>query len=247
MIETVMYGSTIIWSSLTKPSAAHFSAAARSPKNSPVRMPRASPARICRENVMRPQLEEQEGDRRGTTAAAEIPLNHGDSCPHSQQAVIIATSGGVSGRPEFYKRPPRRHLDASDGCARSLRYRRMSALVELSWFRGGSSLAASSETIRWASTFPSSTPHWSNESMFQIDTLGEHAVLVQRDQLPERRRRERGSRSVFDGRLPSNVRCGTSQSGDPSRRTSSAVLPNASASAWANTLASRMSWCCPSG
>ena len=47
-----MYGSTIIWSSLTKPSAAHFNAAACSPKNSPVRMPSASPARIWRENVI---------------------------------------------------------------------------------------------------------------------------------------------------------------------------------------------------
>ena len=40
--------------------------------------------------------------------------------------------------------------------------------------------------IRWASTLPSSTPHWSNESMFQIDALGEDAVLVEGDQLAER-------------------------------------------------------------
>ena len=38
---------------------------------------------------------------------------------------------------------------------------------------------------------PSSTPHWSNESMPQIDALGEDAVLVQRDQRPERARRQR--------------------------------------------------------
>ena len=44
--------------------------------------------------------------------------------------------------------------------------------------------------MRWASTLPSSTPHWSNESMFQIDALGEHAVLVERDELAERFRRE---------------------------------------------------------
>ena len=48
-------------------------------------------------------------------------------------------------------------------------------------------------------------------------------------------------RIVFDGRLPSNTRCGTSQSGVPSCFTSSAVLPNASASAWAKTLAMSMS------
>ena len=36
---------------------------------------------------------------------------------------------------------------------------------------------------------------------------------------------------MFDGRLPSNTRCGTSQSGVPSALTCSAVLPNASASA----------------
>ena len=44
--------------------------------------------------------------------------------------------------------------------------------------------------IRCASTLPSSTPHWSNESMFQIDALREDAVLVERDQLAEHRRRQ---------------------------------------------------------
>ncbi len=53
--------------------------------------------------------------------------------------------------------------------------------------------------------------------MFQIDALREDAVLVQRDQLAERRRASAARRRiVFDGRLPSKVRCGTSQSGVPS-------------------------------
>src|SRR5262249_35589271 len=37
---------------------------------------------------------------------------------------------------------------------------------------------------------------------------------------------------VFEGRLPSKTRWGTSQSGVPSALTCSAVLPKASASAW---------------
>ena len=52
---------------------------------------------------------------------------------------------------------------------------------------------------------------------------------------------------VFVGRLPSNVRCATCASGTPSARTSSAVLPNASASVWAKTLAISRSWCSPRG
>ena len=50
--------------------------------------------------------------------------------------------------------------------------------------------------------------------------LGEDAVLVERDQLAERRpASSASSRMVFDGRLPSNSRCGTSQSGVPSALT----------------------------
>ena len=52
---------------------------------------------------------------------------------------------------------------------------------------------------------------------------------------------------VFDGRLPSKTRWGTSQSGVPSAFTSSGVLPKASASVWAKTFAIRRSWCRPSG
>ncbi len=50
--------------------------------------------------------------------------------------------------------------------------------------------------------------------------LREHAVFVQRHQLAESCRRQASSKNVFDGRLPSNNRCGTSQSGVPSALTS---------------------------
>jgi hypothetical protein len=50
----------------------------------------------------------------------------------------------------------------------AFRYRRIKAFVELSCPNSGSVAASNSGTIRWASTLPSSTPHWSNESMFQI-------------------------------------------------------------------------------
>src|SRR5262249_17158527 len=50
----------------------------------------------------------------------------------------------------------------------SVRYRRIRLLLELSWLRVGSALLSSSAIIRWASTLPNSTPHWSNESTFQI-------------------------------------------------------------------------------
>ena len=43
------------------------------------------------------------------------------------------------------------------------------------------------------------------------------------------------ARIAFVGRLPSNTRCGTASSGVPSAVHLSAVLPNASASACANT------------
>src|SRR6266536_420622 len=50
----------------------------------------------------------------------------------------------------------------------SFRYRRIRLLLELSWLKAGSALLSSSGIMRWANTLPSSTPHWSNESMFQI-------------------------------------------------------------------------------
>ena len=53
--------------------------------------------------------------------------------------------------------------------------------------------------------------------------------------------------STLVGRLPSITRCGTTASGVPSARTSSSVLPKASAWAWAKTLDDRMSWWSRSG
>src|SRR3954454_20231894 len=44
------------------------------------------------------------------------------------------------------------------------------------------------------------------------------------------------------GRLPGNTRAGTTASAVPSARTSSAVLPNASARVWAKELARGSSW-----
>ena len=68
--------------------------------------------------------------------------------------------------------------------------------------------------------------------------LGEDAVLVEGDERAEASRgSSRSARIVFDGRLPSKVRCGTSSSASPSARTSSGVLPKASASDWAKTFA----------
>ncbi len=55
-----------------------------------------------------------------------------------------------------------------DASMRRRRRRRMSAFVELSCRSGGSLALSSSGMIRCASCFPSSTPHWSNESMCQI-------------------------------------------------------------------------------
>ena len=72
-------------------------------------------------------------------------------------------------------------------------------------------------------------------------------MLVERDQRAERPRRQFLTRMVVVGRLPGNTLCGTSQSGVPSASTSSAVLPNASASVWAKKFASSISWWSPSG
>src|SRR5947209_319782 len=50
----------------------------------------------------------------------------------------------------------------------SFRYRRINSFVELSWPSAGSAWLSSSGTMRCASTFPSSTPHWSNELICQM-------------------------------------------------------------------------------
>ncbi len=55
-----------------------------------------------------------------------------------------------------------------------------------------------------------------------------------------------GARIVVVGWLPRNVRCGTCSSGTPSARTSSAVLPKASAWVWAKKLAISRSCCAAS-
>ena len=49
-----------------------------------------------------------------------------------------------------------------------IRYRRMSVLVDESCCSSGSAGLVSSGMIAAASTLPSSTPHWSNESISQI-------------------------------------------------------------------------------
>src|SRR5262249_2234560 len=120
--------------------------------------------------------------------------------------------------------------------------------VRITWFveascasRGSDGLTISG-TIRWASTLPSSTPHWSNESICQMAPCVNTMCSWRATSLPSDSGVSRSIRIVFDGRLPSKTRWGTSQSGVPSSLTCSAVLPNARASLWATTLASRISW-----
>ena len=66
----------------------------------------------------------------------------------------------------------------------------MSVPVELSCASAGLGALVSSGTMRVASALPSSTPHWSKESICQIVALREHAVLVERDQRAQRLRRQ---------------------------------------------------------
>src|SRR5262249_54768674 len=65
-------------------------------------------------------------------------------------------------------RPPASQTPGQRPDSRDLRYRRIKAFVDESCASFGSSCAVSSGTMRAASTFPSSTPHWSKESMPQI-------------------------------------------------------------------------------
>ncbi len=53
------------------------------------------------------------------------------------------------------------------------------------------------------------------------------------------------ARIMLLGRLPSITLCGASHAGTPSASISACVLPKASASACANTLAVSRSWCVP--
>ena len=66
--------------------------------------------------------------------------------------------------------------------------------------------------------------------------LDKRDVLVQGDELTKRERGQRVAKIEVVGRLPSKQRAGTICSGVPSARTSSAVLPKASALVWARKL-----------
>ncbi len=96
---------------------------------------------------------------------------------------------------------------------------------------------------RVANSLPSSTPHWSNESIPQtppwVNTLCSYSATSG----PSVRGVSGSARITFVGRLPAITLCGTSAAGRalgarPPRR----VLPNASASAWAKTFAISRSW-----
>ena len=117
----------------------------------------------------------------------------------------------------------------------------------LSWASSGSPSdppsALTSGMIAVASCLPSSTPHWSNELMFQIVALREHLVLVDRDELPERVRREAFGEDRV-GRVVAGERAARTWLGTP-RRDLARVLPKASASVCASKLAMSRSWCVP--
>src|SRR5262245_12885140 len=123
-----------------------------------------------------------------------------------------------------------------------IRYRRMRVFVELSWSSLGSVGLSSSGMICWASTLPSSTPHWSNESTSQMMPCVNTLCSYSATSLPSVSGVSRSARIVFEGRLPRKTRWGTTRSGVPSALTCSRVLPKASASVCANTLAMSMSW-----
>ena len=72
-------------------------------------------------------------------------------------------------RPERSRHRGRaRSSSAESYSCRTLRYRRMRLLVELSCPSVGGDGLSSSGMIAWASALPSSTPHWSNGLTFQI-------------------------------------------------------------------------------
>jgi len=52
--------------------------------------------------------------------------------------------------------------------------------------------------MRWAKALPSSTPT-DQRSRCPYDALGEHAVFIERDQLPQRRRGQSFHQDVLDG------------------------------------------------
>ena len=98
-----------------------------------------------------------------------------------------------------------------------------------------------------ASTLPSSTPHWSKESIPHTVPCVNTECSYSATNEPRRNGVRTSARITLVGRLPSITLCGTTASGVPSARTSSAVLPKASALACANTFAESRSWCSPSG
>src|SRR5439155_1638235 len=132
------------------------------------------------------------------------------------------------------------HLQASR--SRCRRYRRIRALVEESWERGGSDPSLSSGTMRAASVLPSSTPHWSKESMFQIVPIVNTLCSYNAISSPSTRGVRPVARIVLVGWFPGKVRWGTWARGTPSASTWSRVLPNARASDWANRFAINRSW-----
>ena len=110
-------------------------------------------------------------------------------------------------------------------------------------FRFRAWFCSSGNNVLGQRTCPSSTPHWSKRIDVPNHALREDAVFVERHQLAQRFRRRAGRRkSCSMAGCPRKPGAGTKSSFVPSTLTSSAVLPKASASACANTLAMRMSW-----
>ncbi len=66
--------------------------------------------------------------------------------------------------------------------------------------------------IRAASTLPSSTPHWSNESMPQITPCVNTLCSYSATSAPSTCGVSTSARITFVGRLPSITRCGTTAS-----------------------------------
>src|SRR5579872_310235 len=101
----------------------------------------------------------------------------------------------------------------------------------------------------------SSTPHWSNELMFQMMPWTKILCSYIAISEPSVRGVIFWTRIEFVGRLPLNTLCGTSLSSASScipcavssERTSSAVLPRISASVCAKKFESRIAWCSPIG
>ena len=70
--------------------------------------------------------------------------------------------------------------------------------------------------IRWAEDFAQLDAPLIERVDVPNDALSEDRVLVQRDQRPSVAGVSLSARIVFEGRLPSNARCGTSDSAVPS-------------------------------